>query len=166
MITSTVPNEASKIKSTLLFGLSTEQSIFILAPLFFGVGLMYIAPETGQMSFWKMVATAIFTVICLTLSIEIKGRTIRAWIAMLVIFKARGRYYVVDSSSNYLRQGDYSKRAKKQVVAPIMRKSLEMLVGVTPEEQATVDEKIKGGIEDGVKLTIKNGKVIVHVERN
>lgn len=166
MITSVVPNEASKIKSTLLLGLSTEQSVLILAPLFIGVGLMYIAPEVGQMSQWKIVTSVVLALVCFTLAIEIKGRTIRAWIAMLAIFMARGKYYVVDSSSNYLRQGDYNDKAKKQVVTPIMRKSLELLVGVTPEEQAAIDEKIKGGIEDGVKLSIKNGKVVVYVERN
>lgn len=101
-----VPAQVTTVEDRIMGSLSLSQLMILLIPVFIGAALFSILPPAMGSALYKYVLIGIVAVICLILSIRIKGKIVALWIVTVLRYNLRPKYYLFNKNVTTLRQ-DY-----------------------------------------------------------
>lgn len=99
-----VPAQVTTVEDRIMGSLSLSQLMILLLPVFIGAALFASLPPMMESALYKYVAIGIFSVICLVLSIRIKGKIIALWIVTILRYNLRPKYYLYNKNVTTLRR--------------------------------------------------------------
>lgn len=106
-----VPAQVTTVEDRIAGSLSFSQMMLLALPVF-GGGLLYIVlPPYGATSVYKIVILTVFAALCGILAIRIRGKIVLLWLAVLVRYEARPKYYLFDKRSIVNREQHNSKKS-------------------------------------------------------
>lgn len=77
--------------------------MMLMAPVFFMTLIYAVFPPSMSFVAYKLTLSAIFFVICITLSLRVKGKIIIHWLSILIRYNLRAKYYIYNKNESYLR---------------------------------------------------------------
>lgn len=102
-----VPAQVTTIEDRIMGSLSLSQLMILLLPVFVGAAIFAGFPPAMGSALYKYVLIGILAVICLILSIRIKGKIVALWIVTVLRYNLRPKYYLFNKNVTTLRQ-DYA----------------------------------------------------------
>ena len=102
-----VPAQVTTVEDKIMGSLSLSQLMILLLPVFIGAALFAILPPAMGSAIYKYVLIGILTLVCLILSIRIKGKIIALWIVTILRYNLRPKYYLFNKNVTALR-ADYA----------------------------------------------------------
>lgn len=102
-----VPAQVTTIEDKIMGSLSLSQLMLLLMPVFIGAALFAALPPVMESALYKYILIGVVAVICIVLSIRIKGRIIALWIATILRFNLRPKYYLFNKNVTTQRE-DYT----------------------------------------------------------
>lgn len=118
MRTTIVPAQVTTVEDKITGNLGLSQLVLLVLPVFGGSALFVALPPFFSYATYKVVLIVCFAVLCGVLAIRIKGKIILMWLAAIIRFNVRPRYYLFDKKSAYLREESVAKEItkKKEIV--------------------------------------------------
>jgi len=77
--------------------------MMLMAPVFFMTLIYAVFPPSMSFVAYKLTLSVIFFVICITLSLRIKGKIVIHWLSILIRYNLRAKYYIYNKNESYLR---------------------------------------------------------------
>ena len=102
-----VPAQVTTIEDRIMGSLSLSQLLIMLLPVFIGAALFAILPPSMGSAIYKYILIGIIALICLILSIRIKGKIVALWIVTVLRYNLRPKYYLYNKNVATLRS-DYA----------------------------------------------------------
>lgn len=109
MRTTIVPAQVTTVEDKITGNLGLSQLVLLVLPVFGGSALFVALPPFFSYATYKVVLIVCFAVLCGVLAIRIKGKIILMWLAVIIRFNVRPRYYLFDKKSTYLREEPVAK---------------------------------------------------------
>ncbi len=112
-----VPAQVTTVEDKIMGSLSLSQLMLLLMPVFIGAALFATLPPVMESAVYKYILIGIVTIICLVLSIRIRGRIIALWIVTILRYNLRPKYHLFNKNVTALRK-DYadSKQSDQEAV--------------------------------------------------
>lgn len=93
-----VPAQVTTVEDRIFGNLSFSQLILLVIPIFLSV-VMYIGlPPFTKGSLYKYICILILFLICSSLAIRFKGKIVAFWLATILRYNIRPKYYIDDKS--------------------------------------------------------------------
>lgn len=102
-----VPAQVTTVEDKIMGSLSLSQLMILLLPVFIGAALFAILPPAMGSALYKYILIGILAVMCLVLSIRIKGKIVALWIVTILRYNLRPKYYLFNKNVTTLR-ADYA----------------------------------------------------------
>lgn len=104
MRTTVVPAQITTVEDRIAGSISLSQLLILITPVFIGSLLFVILPPFYGYATYKIVLLVCLTTLCGTLAIRVRGKVVLFWLIILVRYRLRPRYYIVDKNDMYLRE--------------------------------------------------------------
>lgn len=125
MRTTVIPAQITTVEDKIAGNLSMTQIIILLVPIFFGTLVFAMLPPTMHLAFYKLPPVIFVLLVCLTLSLRIKGKVVISWLIVFLSFNTRAKYYVFNKNDTYLRDIlELEKEPKKEKAKTVAKKEL------------------------------------------
>lgn len=110
-----VPAQVTTVEDRIAGSLGLSQLLILVAPIFIGTALYFLLPPFARASVYKLVIISSLFFICALLAIRIRGKIVLFWLAILLRYNLRPRFYVFDKRTLDGRE-EYAaaKEAEKQ----------------------------------------------------
>jgi hypothetical protein len=99
-----IPAQVTTVEDHITGNLNLVQLILICTPVFTGGFLFAVFPPAMHLSTYKLPLVVILLIVCGTMAIRIKGKIVLFWIAILLRYWLRPRYYAFDKHSMHGRE--------------------------------------------------------------
>ena len=142
MRTRVIPAQITTVEDKIVGSLNLMQIMMLMAPVFFMTLIYAIIPPSMSFVAYKLTLSAIFFVVCITLSLRIKGKVVIHWLSILIRYNLRARYYIYNKNESYLR-------------------TLYLPVNKTPNDKKKV---VKAKVESKVKPAVYRIKNLMSLE--
>lgn len=109
-----VPAQVTTIEDRIMGNLSLSQLMILLLPVFIGAAIFAIFPPAMGSAVYKYILMGILFIVCLILSIRIKGKIVALWIVTVLRYNLRPKYYLYNKNVMTLRT-DYAEVKKDEV---------------------------------------------------
>lgn len=106
MKTTIVPAQVTTVEDKIAGNIGMSQLLLLVVPIFIGSALFVLLPPFFSYATYKAVVIAVIALVCALLAIRIKGKLALFWIAVMVRYNRRPRYYVFDKNDLHLRETD------------------------------------------------------------
>ena len=103
MRTRVIPAQITTVEDKIVGSLNLMQIMMLMAPVFFMTLIYAVFPPSMSFVAYKLTLSAIFFVICITLSLRIKGKIVIHWLSILIRYNLRAKYYIYNKNESYLR---------------------------------------------------------------
>ena len=103
MRTRVIPAQITTVEDKIVGSLNLMQIMMLMAPVFFMTLIYAIFPPSMSFVAYKLTLSVIFFVICITLSLRIKGKIVIHWLSILIRYNLRAKYYIYNKNESYLR---------------------------------------------------------------
>ena len=103
MRTRVIPAQITTVEDKIVGNLNLMQIMMLMAPVFFMTLIYAVFPPSMSFVAYKLTLSVIFFVICITLSLRIKGKIIIHWLSILIRYNLRAKYYIYNKNESYLR---------------------------------------------------------------
>ena len=103
MRTRVIPAQITTVEDKIVVSLNLIQIMMLMAPVFFMTLIYAIIPPSMSFVAYKLTLSAIFFVVCITLSLRIKGKIVIHWLSILIRYNLRAKYYIYNKNESYLR---------------------------------------------------------------
>jgi hypothetical protein len=103
MRTRVIPAQITTVEDKIVGSLNLMQMLILMAPVFFTTLIYSILPPTMSFVVYKLIVSAVVFVTCLLLSLRIKGKVVVDWLAILLRYNLRAKYYIYNKNENHLR---------------------------------------------------------------
>ena len=103
MRTRVIPAQITTVEDKIVGSLNLMQIMMLMAPVFFMTLVYAVFPPSMSFVAYKLTLSAIFFVICVTLSLRIKGKIVIHWLSILIRYNLRSKYYIYNKNESYLR---------------------------------------------------------------
>lgn len=104
MKTTVVPAQVTTVEDRIIGRLGFSQILLLIIPVFFSAGTFALLPPMLEGVLYKYILMAIVLIICIILSIRIRGRIMALWLIMILRYNARSKYYVCNKNTIVLRE--------------------------------------------------------------
>ncbi len=108
MKTTIVPAQVTTVEDKITGNLGVSQMLLLVVPVFVGSLLFVLLPPFYEYAMYKIVLLVILSTVCISLSIRIRGKIVLFWIAVMLHYNVRPRYYVYDKNDLHLRELAYA----------------------------------------------------------
>lgn len=108
MKTTVVPAQVTTVEDKIAGNLGFTQLLLLVTPVFLGAAIFTILPPLFRVTMLKTTIVAILAFVCIVLSIRIKGKIILQWLAVVIRYLARPRFYLFNKNDSYLRAVDFA----------------------------------------------------------
>ncbi len=127
MRTTVVPAQITTVEDKIIGNLSFMQVGILMIPIFLGVIIFILFPPTLHIALYKIPPVVLVLLICLILSLRIKGKVVANWFLMLFTYNTRPKYYVFNKNEPYLRDiPGFEKEEEKEVVKVAVKKEIKI----------------------------------------
>ena len=99
-----VPAQVTTVEDKIAGNISFKQMLLLVAPVFLGGAMYVFLPPFLGYSAYKMVLWILFTIVCATLAVRIKGRLVADWIVIRTKYNLRPAFYTYNKNSLKLRK--------------------------------------------------------------
>ncbi len=99
-----VPAQVTTVEDRIIGNLSFSQTILIVGPLFLSAALFAILPPFMHSSPYKYLLSGTAMFVGGLLAIRIKGKIVALWIATLLRYNLRPKYYLFNKNSVAMRE--------------------------------------------------------------
>jgi len=103
MRTRVIPAQITTVEDKIVGNLNLMQIMMLMAPVFFMTLIYAVFPPSMSFVAYKLTLSVIFFVICITLSLRIKGKIVIHWLSILIRYNLRAKYYIYNKNESYLR---------------------------------------------------------------
>src|SRR5579872_264749 len=127
MRTTVIPAQITTVEDKIAGNLSMTQIVILLVPIFFGTLVFAIFPPTMHLALYKLPPVILVLLVCLTLSLRIKGKVVASWLSVLLSYNTIAKYYVFNKNDSYFRDvPEFEKIQKKESVKAVVKKELTL----------------------------------------
>jgi len=165
MKSTTVPAQVTTVEDKIAGNLNLSQLLLLAASVFTGFGLYIAVPPSMKFSIPKVILCLLVMLIFASLAIRVKGKILALWIAVILRYNLRPRFYLYNKNSTYLRESETTeedtveatkKERKKTIIEPRSQLALRQVVQLEaamadPLSQLAFETNKKGGIH--VRIT-------------
>jgi len=159
MKTRVIPAQITTVEDKIVGNLNIAQMLMLIAPVFFTTLVYVLFPPTMSFVLYKLAISLIVFVVCTTLSLRIKGKVVANWLAVLLQYNLRAKYYVYNKNEAYLRTiylpGIENQQTKQENQSPAKKKVKKSLARLNIRGLVTMENIISNG---GLDLRYKAGK--------
>ncbi len=113
MRTRVIPAQITTVEDRIAGSLNLTQLLLLMVPVFWTTVEFILLPPKLHVSVIKIVIAFIVAIICVTLSLRIKGKVVLNWAGILLRYNLRPRWYVLNKNETYLREMYLPKIEKK-----------------------------------------------------
>jgi hypothetical protein len=118
-----VPAQVTTVEDRITANLSISQLILLAIPMFFGALLYWVLPPAMDFSLYKLIIISALTVVCIVLSIRIRGKITLLWLVLILRYNMRPKLYLLDKRTTVAREdypdtpvsSDYSKNTLEKL---------------------------------------------------
>jgi len=142
MRTTVIPAQITTVEDKIAGNLNLTQILILMVPVFWTTIVYAVFIPQMHLAIYKIPLVILVLILCLILSIRIKGKVVVEWLAVLFRYHFRSKYYLFNKNDQYLRTLDLVTIEKKPV--RLFRPQVK-----TAKETKTTD---KFDIADFVKL--------------
>lgn len=103
MKTTIVPAQVTTVEDKIAGNLGFTQLLLLVTPVFLGAAVFVVLPPLFKVTVFKTALVAILAVVCILLSIRIKGVIVLNWMLILLRYNNRPRHYIYNKNDSYLR---------------------------------------------------------------
>lgn len=104
MRATTIPAQITTVEDKIAGNLNVTQVVLLGVPIVFTAIAYTVFPPTFHFAWYKLPLTLIVTLICVTLSLRIRGKVLVNWLFVVMKYNLRPRYYVFNRNDEYLRE--------------------------------------------------------------
>ena len=124
MKTSVVPAQVTTIEDRIIGNLGFSQILLLIIPVFLSAGIFTLLPPILNGALYKYILMAILLILCIILSIRIRGKIVAFWLVVIFRYNQRPKYYIYNKNTSMLRE-NYTKKEipiKKEIVSQSYKK--------------------------------------------
>ena len=115
MRSTVIPAQITTVEDKIAGNLSMTQIVILLVPVFVGTLIFAIFPPTMHLALYKLPPVLLVLLVCLLLSLRIKGKVVLSWLTILLSYNLRPKYYIFNKNDHYLRNiPDFEEKVKIQ----------------------------------------------------
>lgn len=118
MRTTVIPAQITTVEDKIAGNLNLTQIIILMIPVFFTTIVYGIFPPRLHFVLYKFPLILIALILCLILSLRIKGKVVFNWLFVLVRYNLRPKYYLFNKNDTYLRVLDLPQIQKRTYKLP------------------------------------------------
>lgn len=104
-----VPAQVTTVEDRIIGSLGFTQILLLVVPVFTSAGIFALAPPFMGIATYKYALMATTTLIFCLLAIRIKGKIVASWLATILRYNLRPKYYLFNKNTMALRE-DYPVR--------------------------------------------------------
>ena len=108
MKTSVVPAQVTTIEDRIIGNLGFSQILLLIIPVFLSAGIFTLLPPILNGALYKYILMAILLILCIILSIRIRGKIVAFWLVVIFRYNQRPKYYIYNKNTSMLRE-NYTK---------------------------------------------------------
>jgi len=113
MRSTVVPAQVTTVEDKITGNLGLSQLLLLTVPIFGGSAFFVVLPPFFSYALYKVVLIAVFSFTCGLLAIRIKGRILLLWLAVILKYNLRPRFYVFNKNSQSKRELPPETKAEK-----------------------------------------------------
>lgn len=106
MRTTVIPAQITTVEDKIAGNLNLTQILILMVPIFWTAIVYVLFPPVMHLDWYKIPVIFSSVFICLLLSLRIKGKIVLSWLSILLAYKLRPKYYVLNKNEEYLRTLD------------------------------------------------------------
>jgi len=99
-----VPAQVTTVEDRIMGNLSFSQMMLLIVPVFVGAALFAVLPPAMGSSVYKYIVMGVLALICCVLAIRIKGKILALWLAVILRYNIRPKYYLFNKNVTTLRE--------------------------------------------------------------
>lgn len=103
MRSTVIPAQITTVEDKIAGNLNLTQIFILMIPIFWTTILFAFLPPVMKLAWYKLLLIAIVFLVCLILSLRVKGRVVLNWLLILLRFNFRPMYFIFNKNDNYLR---------------------------------------------------------------
>lgn len=125
MRTTVIPAQITTVEDKIAGNLSMTQIVILLVPVFVGTLVFAIFPPVMHLAIYKLPPVLFVLLVCLILSLRIKGKVVVSWLNVLLSYNTRPKYYILNKNDTYLRDiPELKKKEEKEKIVHVVKKEL------------------------------------------
>ena len=113
MRTTVIPAQITTVEDKIAGSLNLTQILILMVPVFWATIVYSILPPRLHLEWYKLPIILTALILCLILSLRIKGKVILNWLLLLISYNMRPRYYLFNKNDSFLRKIDLPKPENK-----------------------------------------------------
>lgn len=105
MRTTVIPAQITTVEDKIAGNLNFTQILLLLSALMIDTFIYAVLPQSLHFTLYKLPLIAALTLLCLILSLRIKGRVVLNWFLLLSSYYLRPGFYLFNKNDSFLRGG-------------------------------------------------------------
>lgn len=98
MRTTIIPAQITTVEDKIAGSLNFTQILLLMAPVLWGTLVYVLFAPMMKIAAYKIWVVLVVAVICLTLALRVKEKIVAEWIAVLLKYKLRPKYYLFNKN--------------------------------------------------------------------
>ena len=159
MRTTVIPAQITTVEDKIAGNLNLTQIVILMVPVFWTAVVYAIFLPVMRLSLYKLPVILVVLVVCLILSLRIKGKVVVEWLAVLLRYHFRPKYFLFDKNDPYLRTLDLPVFEKKPMHIPrykVVKKEIKNTVSIFNLGDTIKFDNLLGN--PGYSVRYKSGK--------
>ena len=115
MRTTVIPAQITTVEDKIAGNLNLTQILILMVPVFWTTIVYMLLFPAMHLAWYKIPLVLVVLILCLILSLRIKGKVLIEWLVVLFHYALRPKYYLFNKNDSYLRDLDLHAFEKKPV---------------------------------------------------
>lgn len=137
-----IPAQITTVEDKIAGNLNLTQIMLLMIPVFFTTAAYAVFPPRMHLAIYKFPLVLVVLLVCLILSLRIKGKVVLNWLVILLRYNIRPRYYLYNKNEVMFRTLDM----------PVFEKKQRKLFKKAPAKQEKIAAIQAFGLHDLAKL--------------
>ncbi len=103
MKTQVIPAQITTVEDKIAGNFNLTQILLLMLPVFWAAAIYSLLSPGLQFAWYKLPVILIVFVLCVLLSLRIKGKVLLNWLILIFRYNARPKYYVFNKNENFMR---------------------------------------------------------------
>lgn len=116
MRTTVIPAQVTTVEDTIAGNLTLTQINLLITPVLFSTIIYATLPQRMAFSPYKIPLIAILALVCIILSLRIKGRLVLNWLKILISYLLRPHLYLFNKNTTFSREVMLAPAKERQVI--------------------------------------------------
>lgn len=137
MRTTIIPAQITTVEDKIAGSLNFTQILLLMAPVLWGTLIYAVFSPMMKIAAYKIWLVLVVAAICLTLALRVKEKIVAEWIAVLLRYKLRPKYYLFNKNDLTERIVDLP------YIEPVMRLKKTLVKNTKKHHELSIKELIK-----------------------